>query len=216
MAIHRWTIPAAVLLLTAAAGPLWASEDGESGEGTLQDEELGPLRYDDPLPRRTIHGRRPFLDFEHTEFHPFVSGIAFSSAFDADPTFGAGLLLRLPTSIFDGRVGLWGEVGVSRIERDLPFYYDNPDGAFYMFGGGVDVEVFHNEFVFLRPQIGVLYSDFVDVDGLDNGFGVLGGLSFGWHWIRFTRNVYMTLNPQLAFDGEDWMLLVNVGMGFDF
>ncbi len=219
MRLNLWACAGALAVLSvplsALASDLPEGPDPEE-EFTPQEEELGPLRYDDPLPRGKSARRSPFLNLERTEFQPFVGAIAFSSEFEADPTLSAGLLLRVPTSLFDGRIGLWGEAAVSRIERDLPFYQPDKEGNFFLFGGGFDYEVAHGDVFFLRAQVGALYSYFNDVNQVENGFGAVAGLSFGWHWIRFTRNVYMTLNPQLAFDGEDWMLLLNVGMGFDF
>lgn len=203
--------------LSLAAWASDLSEPGEPAEKTRpQEEELGPLRYDDPIPRGRTAGGRPLLDFEHLEFQPFVAGIAFSSEFDADPTLGAGVLLRLPTSLLDGRAGLWGQAAVSHIERDLAFYQPDKEGNFFLFGAGADFEIVHSELVFLRPQLGFLYAWYDDVNQLENGLGIVGGLSLGWHWVKFTRTTYMTFNPQFAYDGEDWILLVSIGMGFDF
>ncbi|HXG62527.1 MAG TPA: hypothetical protein VNO22_14240 [Planctomycetota bacterium] len=215
-----WIASVGAILFLSTPSAAWpfesAAEETSEPTPSQQDQEPPRLHYDDPLPRGMSLRSRPLLNLEHTEFHPFLGAIAFSSAFDADPTYAAGLLLRLPTSILDDHLGLWAEGVVSRVERDLPFYQPDKEGNFFLFGGGVDYEVVHSEFVFLRPQVGFLYSYFNDVNGLENGFGVLGGLSFGWHWIRFTRSVSMTLTPQVVFDGEDWMFLVTLGMGFDF
>jgi hypothetical protein len=206
----------AILLSSPLTAWSFESLHGADPDASQEDQDPPRLQYDDPLPRGMPLRRRPALDFEHTEFTPFLGAVLFSSAFEADATYAAGMLVRLPTSLLDDRVGLWVEGVASHVERDLPSYQPDREGNFYLFGGGIDFEVVHTEFVFLRPQVGFLYAYFNDVNELENGFGVTGGLAFGWHWIKFTRSVSISLMPQFVFDSEDWMFLVTVGMGFDF
>ena len=69
---------------------------------------------------------------------------------------------------------------------------------------------------FLTAQAGTLYATFGDIPGLVDGWGGMAGVMAGLHWVKRETRFAITLNPQWATTGTDWMLFVNVGFHIRF
>lgn len=160
--------------------------------------------------------RRPFFDFEHSELFFFLGVTQYSSAFDADPSFAGGVQYRLPLPRLGG-LGVFAEGAFSAVDRGLnPAFYDNLEGNFFVFGGGLDYNLVDSERWLLRPQVGALYVRYDDIAGVDDGFGFLLGGMLGVHWVHLGQTVSLVYNPQWLADGDDWILFHNVGINIAF
>ncbi len=160
----------------------------------------------------------PFLDFDNTELCPFVGAVMFSSAFEADPSFAAGLLVRVPAPglPLSEQFGIFIEGLFSSLSRDLPSYYGSPDGSIFLIGGGLDYEFLPGGSVTLKGQLGAIFTSFGGVDGVDSGPGMMLGAALGYTWPQKKYRITLGYNPQWASDGSDWMMfhLLGVSIGF--
>ena len=71
------------------------------------------------------------------------------------------------------------------------------------------IEILQAEIV--RGELGVLYAYWNGVNSLDNGMGVLGGVQFGFFWIKGNNKAAVTITPQLSYDGKSWLGFLTVG-----
>ncbi len=147
------------------------------------------------------------------EVNVFAGGVVFEGDFESDPFASGGLMLRLP--LF-GRVGLFAEGLASKMDRDLEPPRQNMDGMFYGAAFGFDFSLVRNQSWYLMAQGGTIYLTFGDITGVDDGWGGVAGLVAGFHWIKRDPRYAITINPQWAYDGEDWLLFVHLGLNYRF
>jgi hypothetical protein len=169
------------------------------------------------FPQGRLAQKDPFIDFSKWELGAFVGAAVYSSDFDADPDWVLGITTRVPVpGIPLGEWGLWGQVMLGHIARDIPFYYPHSKGEWYGVAVGGDYTLLTTEILFLRAQGGLMYAHWNGIQALDNGTGVLVGAEFGFFWIKHNSKASLTFNPQLNFDGDNWIGLINFGFSYDF
>src|SRR5688572_1850102 len=195
-----------IVLLAAAASAPAAFADEPQGrhvrrllDSMVRENADAPLEIDPPLPTRLASKRQQeddmrdeyrradyrrvkarnepdFIDFSRFEVGGFAGGVAFSNDFEADPSYVAGLMARVPVpGIPLGDWGIWGSVMISYISRDLPFYYAEKSGNWYGVSVGGDYTFWRDSIWHLRGQLGILYAHWNDIQALDNGIGILAG-----------------------------------------
>jgi len=158
-----------------------------------------------------------FIDFTRFELGGSVGGVAYSSDFEADPSYVAGLMARVPVPGLPlGDWGIWGSVMISYISRDLPFYYASKSGNWYGVSVGGDYTFWRDRIFHLRGQLGIMYAHWNDIQALDNGIGVLAGVEFGFYWIKNNDKAVFGITPQLSFDGDNYIFMLQMGFHVDF
>ena len=158
----------------------------------------------------------PFIDFSHFEMGGFAGIVAFSSDFEADPTWVAGITARVPVPGIPGNWGIFAEAFISHITRDLPFYYQHRAGSWFGVEIGADYTFVRDDVWYLRAQAGMLYANWNNVNALDNGIGILLGAQIGFYWIKHNPNAVVTITPQFSYDGSNWLGFFTVGFSYDF
>lgn len=159
---------------------------------------------------------RPFFDFARSELAGFVGMAQFSGDFEADPGFEAGVLFHLPLPRLGG-TGIWVEGLYGSIDRDIDQrLYQNVDGNYLAGGFGLDYTLVDTERFLIRPQAGMMYVKYDDIDGLEDGLGGLLGVVLGLHWVKLRQTVTITYNPQWLFDSGDWILFHSIGINVTF
>jgi hypothetical protein len=168
------------------------------------------------LQARRAAAPRPFFDFARSEMAGFVGMAQYGGDFEADPGFEGGVLFRVPLPKLGG-AGIFVEGLFGQIDRDIdPLLYQNRDGNYLAGGAGLDYTLVDTERVLIRPQAGMMYVKYDDIDGLEDGFGGLLGVVFGLHWIKTKQTVTVTYNPQWVSDGGDWILFHSLGINVTF
>jgi hypothetical protein len=158
----------------------------------------------------------PFIDFSHFEMGGYAGVVAFSSDFDANPTWVAGLTARVPVPGIPGNWGIFVQGFVSHITRDLPFYYQHRAGTWVGGEVGADYTFLKDDVWYLRAQAGALYAWWNNVNALDNGLGILVGVQVGFYWIKHNQSSVVTITPQFTYDGSNWIGFFTVGFSYDF
>lgn len=209
-----------ILSSLVVLGALLSTPDDEQlptslGEELVAVEPPAPQEGRIPQPRKP-EIERPFFDFERSEINPFVGIAMFSGNFDADPDYVVGLHYRVPLPQI-GEFGGWVQALFAHVDRDLdPFLYDSTNGNFMGFGAGMDYDLLTWGRLLLRPQAGLMHLGYDNVDGAEDGFGVLLGAVFNLTWVNVRQRVGITYNPQWLFDGEDWVFFHNIGLSIGF
>jgi hypothetical protein len=144
---------------------------------------------------------------------------AFSSEFEADPEFSAGLSVRAAMPWFsktvlgldEASIGLFLDFTFSSIDRDIPVLKE-PDGTLIFFTVGLDFTVYKDETWVIRPQLGLQYGHFGGVTDLDNGIAVLLGVELG---VSFAEGWRVFFDPQVGI-GEDMVFFLPLGVAYSF
>ncbi len=206
-----------VVLLLASAPPPSAPDALElPTEMSLSETAAGP-REDALFPFPDPQVRRAPVSSNRVEMNLFLGAVVFDGDFESDPFASGGLMLRVPTPFLPtGRFALFGEFFVSKMERDLDPFFEDTEGV--VLGGalGLDFSLYRSEEWFLLAQAGGVYITFGDIVETDDGFGVLVGAMAGLHPIRRDTRYALTINPQWAFDGDNWLLLIHAGLTLRF
>lgn len=170
------------------------------------------------FPQGRLNTKPPFIDWSKMEIGAYVGVVTYSSDFKADPDYNFGLTTRVPVPGISwvGDWGLWGQAFMGHIARDIPFYYPRSKGEWYGFAGGADLTFLNTELLYLRVQGGIMYAFWNDIHALKNGAGVIVGGEIGFYWIKNYPRAVFTINPQLNFDGDNWIGLINFGFSYDF
>ena len=197
--------------------PLPTSLDNWSvAEDELELREFSSLSLA-ALPQGRLAAKKPFIDFDGLELGGYVGMVKYSSDFLAGVSYILAVTSRVPVpGIALGEWGLWAELFMGSVDRNLPFYYVNQ--AKTWFGGslGADFMVVKGEVAFIRLQAGAMYAYWNKTDGLANGIGVMGGVQLGFHWIRGNDKSSITFNPQMSYNGKSYILFIPVGFSIDF
>lgn len=180
----------------------------EESEAAAEAEGALPLALSEPQAARPS---------QRLEASVFAGGVVFEGDFESDPFASGGAMLRLPTPwLFSSRLGLFAEFLVSKMERDLEPPRENMDGVFYGAAFGADFALYRSTTWYLLAQAGTIYLTYGDITGVDDGWGGVGGLVLGLHWIKRDPRYAITINPQWAFDGDDWLLFLHAGLSMRF
>ncbi|HVE39136.1 MAG TPA: hypothetical protein VNM14_04560 [Planctomycetota bacterium] len=192
------------------AGPTGDARESLALPTTLREE---PRSF---FPQGRQSQQTPFIDFSHFEMGGYAGIAAFSSDFEADPTWVVGVSARVPVPGIPGNWGIFAQGFISHITRDLPFYYDHRAGSWLGGEVGADYTFVRDDVWYLRAQAGMLYAWWNNVNALDNGIGFLLGVQVGFYWIKHNPNAVVTINPQFSYDGSNWLGFFTVGFSYDF
>jgi hypothetical protein len=169
------------------------------------------------FPQGRLAQKPPFIDFSHWEIGGFAGLADYSSDFKAKADWVLGLDTRIPVpGIPLGDWGVWAQIMVGHIKRDIPFYYPKPESQWYGVAVGGDYTLFTTDLMFLRAQGGVMYADWNNIYALKNGAGVLVGADLGFYWIKHYTKATVDINPQVNFDSKNWVGLYTIGFSYDF
>jgi len=213
-------IQLATAVLIALAGAIPAAAQDPATQ-----EKPKPAPEQEPPPTPPVvqeeGPKRDFFDFEKLELMPRLTLVSYSSDFDADPEFGAGILLRAPLpwlsqdvlGLKEADLGAFLSATVSRLDRDDDDVPDaDADGTVFFLALGLDYGLYRDESFFVAAQLGVEYAHFGSIDETDSGTGLLLGLSAG---LQFVEGLWVTLNPQVSI-GEDPVFFVHLGVTIAF
>jgi hypothetical protein len=219
-------------LLAMSSASAFASEEEPSSRFSVRTLDAMLAATEDPVesvelptqlnlwsaePQGRQSHQTPFIDFSHFEMGVFAGVAAYSTDFKANPSFLAGISARVPVpGIPLGDWGIFAEGFVSYISRDLPFYYNNRSGTWFGGEAGGDYTFIRDSVWYLRAQVGILYAYWNKVNALDNGVGILGGVEVGFYWIKHNNQAVVTINPQISYDGSNWIGIVTIGLSYDF
>jgi hypothetical protein len=159
-----------------------------------------------------------FIDVEKVEVN-LVGGLAvFSSDFEADPSFLAGISIRAPLPLLSRDVmeleedafGLFASIRFSSVERDFEPALEDEKGTVILADLGLDYVFYRDEDFRFLAQAGVQYGHFGNVTDLDNGFGALLGLSGE---ACLTEGFWVVVTPQISLGGNgDFVVLLEAGL----
>ncbi len=208
----------AVLILGSAQA--WAG--GDELPRSLQQEEPPP-RPQAPIPPQpqAEEGENPdVLDFSKSALDAHVGFLSFSSKFESSAKFVGGVQYRVPSPLLSSivdtdpeRIGIFLDISVSSIDRDIPATFDR-SGTLFFVTLGTDAAFYKDEDWDFRGQVGVQYGNFGGVDGLDDGIAFLLGLRGG---LNVGDGIWIVLNPQFAIAKEsNNIFFVNVGAEIKF
>jgi len=236
----------AAVIVTAAFAPAAIADETESRhvkrllDSMVRESADAPYEAETPLPTRLAAKRQQeddmrdeyrradyrrvkarqepaFIDFSRFEAGIFAGGVAFSNDFEADPSYVAGIMARVPVPGLPlGDWGIWGSLMISYIKRDLPFYYQDKSGNWYGASIGGDYTFWRDSIFHVRGQLGILYAHWNDIQALDNGIGILAGLEFGFYWIKNYDKAVFGINPQISYDGENTIMMLQFSFHVDF
>jgi hypothetical protein len=161
--------------------------DKEQDENELR--EAHRIDFGDVRSGRQKGKKAPIIDFSHFEMGGYTGVVAFSSDFEADPSFVAGITARVPVPAIPlGDWGIFAQAFASYIKRDLPFYYSDKAGTWFGAEVGGDYTFIRDNVWYLRGQVGILYANWNGINALDDGVGILLGAQVGFYWIRHNQN----------------------------
>jgi hypothetical protein len=162
------------------------------------------------FPQGRMTSKPPFIDTSKWEIGGFAGAVVYSSNFEAKTSYILGLNTRVPVPGLGG-LGLFGQVFLSYIDRDLPFFYNKQSGTWYGLGLGADYTLWRGTLGYVRPQVGVMYAYWGGVNSLDNGLGIMVGVQVGLFWIKNNDKTSVTFTPQFQFDGTDHLIFLPIG-----
>lgn len=170
------------------------------------------------FPQGRLSTKPPLIDWSKWEIGAYFGVVTYSADFKADPDYNFGINTRVPIPAISwiGEWGAWGEVFMGHIARDIPFYYPKSRANWFGLAGGLDWTFLNNDTLFLRAQGGIMYAYWNDIYALKNGAGVIVGGEVGFYWIKHYPRAVFSINPQLNFDGDNWIFMVNFGFSYDF
>jgi len=208
----------AVLILGSAQA--WAGEDDLPR--SLQQEEKPP-RPEAPVPPKPEQaegGDPDVLDFSKSALDAHLGFAKFSSKFKDNGAFVGGIQYRIPSPLLSSivdtdpeRIGVFLDLSVSSINRDIPSTFDK-SGMLLFATLGTDAAFYKDEDWDFRGQVGVQYGYFGGVDGLDNGIAFLVGLRGA---LNLGEGIWLVLNPQFAIAKDsNNIFFLNVGAEIKF
>jgi hypothetical protein len=195
--------------------------DDETEPGAPPQEEGQKQEPPIPAPRDSKQEETPSIDFTWLEIYPRVGMASFSSKYHVNPSACFGVAARAPmpwlspSSNPNGEYfGLFAELDVSVIKRNIFPKLDKPSGPVLMVGFGVDYTIYRNETWLVMVEAGVHYVNFGGITDLTNGltpmFGVIGGVSV-------SRGLSLTLSPEIEYPKTgDYIMMMTLGLVWEF
>jgi hypothetical protein len=196
------------------------------GDGDLP-RTLGQEQAEAPPPRpQNLDAPRDgaahdVFSFGRVQASARIGVVAFSEDFEADAELLGSLAARvdwpwMSRDVFgfaEDRIGVYADVSLTRIDRDL-FFLENQSGTVFLLGFGLDVNIYEDETCVFRGQLGGQYGNFGDADDTDDGVSGVLGLDVGF---KLSESVLLVLNPQIAFgNAGDQLYIANVGVQVRF
>ena len=138
---------------------------------------------------------------------------------DAQALFGIAARVDWPWMSRDvfgfdtDRIGLYADLSITKIDRDLDFL-EKKDATVFLVGFGADVNLYEDETCIFRTQLGMQYGNFGGVDDTDDGVAGVLGLDFG---LKVAEDMAIILNPQVVFgNAGDQVYIVSAGLQIRF
>jgi hypothetical protein len=212
-------LSAAVAFAILGTAPAFADDDRwiEAYRTMSLQEPAPPAPKPEAAPAAAQGEGEPFAESFEVAAHFGLA--AFSSEFEADPEFAAGLSVRAALPWFSKTVlgldeasfGLFVDFTFSSIDRDIPTLKE-PDGSLIFFTVGLDFTAYKDETWVIRPQLGLQYGNFGGVTDLEDGIALLLGVEAG---IRLSDQFRVFVNPQVGI-GEDMVFFLPLGVAYSF
>ena len=215
-------LSAAVAFAILGTAPAFADDDRwiEAYRTMSLQEPAPPAAKPETPPAAPAAQEGPGEPFaESFEIAAHIGFAAFSSEFEADPEFAAGVSVRAALPWFSKTVlgldeasfGLFIDFTFSAISRDIPVLKET-DGTLIFFTVGLDFTAYKDETWVIRPQLGLQYGNFGGVTDLDNGIALLLGVEAG---VTFAEGWRVFFNPQIGI-GEDMVFFLPLGVAYSF
>lgn len=203
----RRRLPASLDDATAPAAPL-------RQEGEKQEPPVPPSR--EPKAQEA-----PALDLGWLELYPRIGFAAFGPKYHVDPSFFFGVAARAPmpwlspsSNPHGEYFGLFVELDVSVIKRDIFPKLEKDSGPIFMLGFGLDYTIYRSESWLLMVEAGAHYINFGGITDLTNGLTPMAGIITG---ITVSPGVSLTLMPELVFPKTgDYIMMISLGLGWEF
>jgi hypothetical protein len=159
------------------------------------------------------------LDLGGLEGNAWAGLLGFSSDYHSDPKFAAGVLVRAPSPLLSGLVGMkrddlgiYLQAGAGSLDRDVDTT-DDRRGSVLLGTLGVDYTLIRDKRWLLLAQAGVQYVGITDVASANDGVGfALGGLG----GFAVSDRLWITFNPQIILGDGDYLYLMSLGLHFAF
>lgn len=199
-------------LLQVDDEPAAAGQDRQEGE--KQDPPV-------PVPRAAAQEETPTIDFSWLEIYPRLGMAKFSSKYHVKPSVCLGVAVRAPmpwlspdSNPHGEYFGLFAELDLAVIKRDIFPKLQNDGGPIFMVGFGVDYTIYRSESWLLMVEAGFHYVHFGGITDLTNGitpmFGIIGGISM-------SRGVSLSLSPEIEYPKTgDYIMMVTLGLVWEF
>lgn len=174
-----------------------------------------------PTPRDLKQEEPPSVDFTWLELYPRLGLAAFSSKYHVKPSACFGVAARAPmpwlspSSNPNGEYfGVFAEIDMSVIKRDIFPKLVKEGGPIFMVGFGVDYTIYRNESWLLMVEAGLHYVNFGGITDLTSGltpmFGVIGAISV-------SRGLSLTLSPEIEYPKTgDYIMMMTLGLVWEF
>ena len=176
-----------------------------------------------PVPRakEAIAEETPALDLGWFELYPRIGFASFSSKYHVDPSFFFGVAARAPmpwlspsTNPHGEYFGLFVELDVSVIKRNIFPKLEKDSGPIFMLGFGIDYTIYRSESWLLMVEAGAHYINFGGVTDLTNGLTPMAGIIGG---ITVSPGVSLTLMPEIAYPRTgDYIMMLSLGLAWEF
>jgi hypothetical protein len=195
--------------------------DDEAEAGAPPQEEGQKQEPPIPAPRDSKQEETPSIDFTWLEIYPRVGIAEFSSKYHVNPSACFGVAARAPmpwlspSSNPNGEYfGIFAELDISVIKRNIFPKLVKPGGPIFMAGFGIDYTIYRNESWLVMVEAGAHYVNFGGITDLSSGltpmFGVIGGVSV-------SRGMSLTVSPEIEYPKTgDYIMMLTVGLVWEF
>lgn len=209
------------LLATSACHSTSAPPEFEasprSREARVPAPTLEPQASSAPdAPRREATG---LLDLGGVEGSVWAGLLGFSGDYESDPQLAAGVLVRAPSPLLSGLLGMkrddlgiYVQAGGGSLDRDVTTP-DDTRGSVLLGTLGVDYTVVRDKRWLLLAQGGLQYVGITQVASADDGLGFVVGALGG---VALTDRLRVTVDPQFILGDGDYLYLVSLGLHFSF
>jgi len=214
-----------LLLAACLIGVLAQAGPGLAGDGrdiSLMVRQEPAPRDGPAAPQEPGEPGEVFIDLDRIELDLWGGAVFFSSDFEADPSFVAGISLRAPLpwlcrevlELPEDDFGLFVSVRFSSVERDITPPLEDDSGPVVLADIGLDYTFARGEDWRLLGQVGLQSGYFGGVTDLEDGFAALIGLRAG---AKVEEGIWVTVAPQICFgDSGDFILLLQAGVLIEF
>ena len=172
-----------------------------------------------PVPRRKA---APFFATNSIELDVRAGMAMYGGDYESDPKIAAGIggraampwlsreLLGMSRSAF----GAFGGLGFSQYEWDTMPKPSDADGGMLYLEGGIDYDFIEARSWILRGQLGMDWIQFMGIDNLDSGAGLLVGVESG---VALGSGFWVTANPRISLTSDgDSIFFLQGGINIHF
>jgi len=201
--------------------PALQEADRRPDQAAAAPQESGQQEPPTPTPRESRQEEAPSIDFSWLEIYPRLGLASFSSKYHVKPSVCFGVAARAPmpwlspdSNPHGEYFGLFAEVDVSVIRRNIFPKLDKDSGPVFMVGFGIDYTIYRSESWLLMVEAGAHYVNFGGITDLTNGltpmFGIIGGISV-------SRGMSLSLSPEIEYPKTgDYIMMITLGLVWEF